>query len=77
MIQFYDSISNGYWHSRRLAFTMTGTFHTLEWIRVAADLVFLLVGVLPIVFAAMRLIFSRETPKALHVETPSPLLLAP
>ena len=29
------------------------------------------------VFAAMRLIFSRETPKALHVEAPSPLPLAP
>ena len=77
IIQLYDSISNGYWHSRRLAFTMTGTFHTLEWIRVAADLVFLLVGVLPLVIAAMRLIFSRETPKALHVEAPSPLPLAP
>jgi len=42
---------------------MTGTFHTLEWIRVVADLAFLLAGVLPLVLAAMRLIFSRETAK--------------
>jgi len=76
-IQFYDSISNGYWHSRRLAFTMTGTFHTLEWIRVTADLVFLLAGVLPLVLAAMRLIFSRETPEARQGEAPGHLPVAP
>ena len=60
VLQFSDAISNGYWHSRRLAFTMTGTFHTLEWLRVVADLVFLLVGVMPLIWAAMRLIFSSE-----------------
>jgi len=65
VLQFYDAISNGYWHARRLAFTMTGTFHTLEWIRVVADLVFLLVGVMPLVLASMRLIFcqDRATPR--------------
>jgi len=60
VLQFYDAISNGYWHARRLAFTMTGTFHTLEWIRVVADLVFLLVGVMPLVLASMRLIFCQD-----------------
>jgi len=63
-LQFYDAISNGYWHARRLAFTMTGTFHTLEWIRVVGDLVFLLGGVVPLVFASLRLICSPAPGKA-------------
>ena len=60
VLQFYDAITNGYWHARRLAFTMHGTFHTLEWIRLGGDLVFLLAGVVPVVLAAVKLIFSRE-----------------
>jgi nitric oxide reductase subunit B len=54
LLQLWDSLANGYWHARRLSFTMTGTFHTLEWLRMAADLVFLLVGVVPIVVATLR-----------------------
>ena len=64
VLQFYDSINHGYWHARRLSFTMAGTFHTLEWIRGVGDLVFLLAGVVPLVWAAMRLVFGKEPGKA-------------
>ena len=60
VIQLWDSISQGYWHSRRLAFLMTGTFHTLEWLRIVADLTFLLLGALPLSWAAFRLALARE-----------------
>jgi nitric oxide reductase subunit B len=53
-------LSNGYWHARRLTFLMGGTFHTLEWIRIVADTVFLLLGAVPIAFATLRLVFSEE-----------------
>jgi nitric oxide reductase subunit B len=56
VLQLWDSISNGYWHARRLAYLMGGTFHTLEWLRIVADGVFLLLGVLPLVAAAGRLV---------------------
>lgn len=59
VFQLYDAMANGYWHARRLAYTMTGTFHTLEWVRLAGDMVFLLVGVLPIVWAAFRMIIGK------------------
>jgi len=39
---------------------MTGTFHTLEWIRIVADLTFLLLGALPLTWAAARLLLARE-----------------
>jgi len=40
---------------------MSGTFHTLEWARSAADGVFLVVGVVPLVTAvAVLLLGSRK-----------------
>jgi nitric oxide reductase subunit B len=58
VLQLWDVLQNGYWHARRLTFLMTGPFHTLEWLRVAGDGVFLLVGVVPLVLA-MRFVFTR------------------
>jgi drug/metabolite transporter superfamily protein YnfA len=40
---------------------MSGTFHTLEWARSAADAVFLVLGVVPLVLAvAILLLGSRR-----------------
>ena len=64
VLQFQDAISHGYWHARRLTFTMSGTFHTLEWIRLVGDLVFLLGGVLPLVLAAVKLICGKDRTSA-------------
>jgi nitric oxide reductase subunit B len=60
VLQLRDSIDHGYWHARRLAFLMSGTFHTLEWLRIVADLTFLLAGVLPLFLAVMRLVLARK-----------------
>lgn len=60
VLQLYDAITQGYWHARRLTYLMTGTYHTLEWIRIVADLTFLLAGVVPLFLAAFRLIFGRD-----------------
>ena len=56
VLQLWDTMSNGYWHARRLTYLMSGTFHTLEWARVVADGVFLALGVLPIVAATGLLV---------------------
>jgi nitric oxide reductase subunit B len=64
VIQLWDVIENGYWHARRLNFLMGGLFHTLEWIRIAADMTFLLVGAVPIALAVMILLFNRTARKA-------------
>jgi len=39
---------------------MNGMFHKLEWIRVAGDTVFIVLGALPIVVGALRSILRRE-----------------
>jgi nitric oxide reductase subunit B len=61
VLQLWDSLSNGYWHARRLGYLMSGTFHTLEWIRIAADTFFLVFGVFPIVFAILRSVLGHPT----------------
>jgi nitric oxide reductase subunit B len=60
VLQLQDALANGYWHSRRLGYTMAGAFHALEWIRFAGDMTFLLAGALPITVAAFRMIFGKE-----------------
>ena len=64
VLQLQDVLQNGYWHARRLTYLMEGTFHTLEWARAAADGLFLLAGVVPLVAAvAVLLLGSRERPR--------------
>jgi nitric oxide reductase subunit B len=60
VLQLWDVIANGYWHARRLDYSMRGTFHALEWVRVAGDTVFLVLGVLPIAVAALRSFVKRD-----------------
>src|SRR5262249_34637575 len=54
VLQLWDSLTNGYWHARRLAFLMTGTFHALGWGGVGGDGVSSGFGVVPIVRAPRR-----------------------
>lgn len=60
VIQLWDVLTNGYWHARRLTFLMGGTYHALEWARMVADLVFLLVGAVPLAFATCKLVVKRD-----------------
>jgi nitric oxide reductase subunit B len=65
VLQLWDVLENGYWHARRLTYLMSGTFHALEWARVAADGVFLVVGVFPLVLGiAVLLLGSRNRERA-------------
>jgi nitric oxide reductase subunit B len=64
VLQLWDSLSHGYWHARRLTYLMSGTFHTLEWVRIGADMVFLTLGVVPILIAALRSLAKRDAPRA-------------
>src|SRR5512140_1810300 len=65
VLQLWDVLENGYWHARRLTYLMSGTFHALEWARLAADGVFLVIGVVPLVLAvAVLLLASRRRGEA-------------
>lgn len=59
VLQLWDAMQNGYWHARELTYLMSGYFHTLEWVRIFGDLTFILIGVIPIVFAILRTFLTR------------------
>ena len=64
VLQLWDSITNGYWHARQPAFTMSGPFHALEWVRLLGDGVFLVAGVVPLVTATLAVVLDPGTREA-------------
>lgn len=59
ILQFLDVINNGYWHARSTAFGDSPTALALAWARLPTDLVFIIVGVLLLLYAA-RMTYLRE-----------------
>jgi nitric oxide reductase subunit B len=51
VLQVRDALENGYWHARSLAYTGGALPRLFEWLRLPADLVFILLGALPILIA--------------------------
>ena len=66
VLQLWDSLNNGYWHARRLSYLTSGMFHALEWVRIFADSVFLVLGAAPILVAALRSLRRRDAPRAME-----------
>jgi nitric oxide reductase subunit B len=60
VLQLWDSIAHGYWHARRLTFLMGGLYHRLEWVRMAGDMIFILVGAVPIALGVLRSMWKRD-----------------
>ena len=54
VLQLYDVLQNGYWHARSAAFGHSPLMHALEWARLPGDLIFIAVGVVPLVIAALK-----------------------
>jgi nitric oxide reductase subunit B len=54
VLQFVDVLKNGYWHARGPEFLNDRTSILIEWIRLPADAIFILLGVLPLLMAAGR-----------------------
>ncbi len=53
VLQLIDVLNNGYWHGRGSAFANLPTSRMLEWFRLPADGIFIGLGVLPLVIAAL------------------------
>ncbi|MDD5713214.1 MAG: cbb3-type cytochrome c oxidase subunit I, partial [Smithellaceae bacterium] len=51
VLQLYDVLVNGYWHARSLAYTGQPLARAIEWGRLPGDLVFIFLGVIPMVVA--------------------------
>ena len=60
VVQLWDVLQHGYWHARTEEFVMSGLFHTIEWVRIIADVIFLLFGVLPMLLFAVFSFIKRD-----------------
>jgi len=52
VLQFFDVLKNGYWHARGPEFLNDRITTLIEWIRLPADAIFILFGVVPLLIAA-------------------------
>jgi nitric oxide reductase subunit B len=53
VLQLVDVLNNGYWHARGPEFLSQRIVRVLEWLRMPGDLIFIVLGVLPAVVAAI------------------------
>jgi nitric oxide reductase subunit B len=52
VMQLIDVLQNGYWHARSPEFLTQTQIQIIEWIRLPADIVFIVVGVMPLLIAS-------------------------
>jgi len=50
LLQLYESVSHGYFEARSLAYLKSGPNAVLEWLRLPGDTVFIIGGVLPLIY---------------------------
>ncbi len=65
VLQLVDVLNNGYWHARGPEFLSQRIVRVIEWCRLPGDLVFILLGVLPLVYAA-GITWKRSKNSAAH-----------
>ena len=52
VMQLTDVLNNGNWHARSLEYLHKGMMHTIEWLRLPGDVIFIVLGVVPLVIAS-------------------------
>ena len=65
-LQLYDSFHNGYWHARQADFFQQPAVRMIEWLRLPGDAIFILCGILPVVYLAVRMFLHRRRYQQLH-----------
>jgi nitric oxide reductase subunit B len=67
IVQLRDVLENGYWHARSLDFSGQPLMRAIEWLRMPGDIIFIFVGVVPMLLAAAtawrKLAFNLSRPE--------------
>ncbi len=58
VLQFADVLKNGYWHARSPDFLHRGVMPLIEWFRLPADLIFIFLGVVPMLIAVGKRMYE-------------------
>ena len=59
IVQLYDSFQHGYWHAREPDFFQQPLIRIFEWLRLPGDVLFILGGIVPVVYLALRMFRER------------------
>jgi nitric oxide reductase subunit B len=63
LLQLLDVLNNGYWHARGPEYLNSRSSLMIEWLRLPADAIFILLGVIPLVIASWKAYrFVRKMP---------------
>jgi nitric oxide reductase subunit B len=76
-IQLYDAFKLGYWHAREPAFFEQPLVRLFEWLRLPGDLLFIVGGILPVVYLALRMAAARRRYASLPPEAATEQFTAP
>jgi nitric oxide reductase subunit B len=60
IIQLFDSVGHGYWHARQAELFARTSVRVIEWARLPGDLLFIVGGILPVVYLAVRVFRQRR-----------------
>jgi nitric oxide reductase subunit B len=73
-IQLYESVSNSYFHARSLDFLTNSTNTLLEWLRFPGDVLFIVGGILPLLYICW--LGVRYRVQRVTLEEPEEILFA-
>jgi len=62
VLQFSDAFANSYWHAREPAFFADPIVRMFEWFRLPGDALFIVGGIIPVVYLAVRMFLNRGRP---------------
>jgi len=60
ILQLRDSFANGYWHARDSEFFQQPAVRLVEWLRMPGDVLFIVAGIGPVVYLALRMFRERN-----------------
>jgi nitric oxide reductase subunit B len=60
IFQLFDSFHSGYWHAREIEFFRQPVIRVIEWMRMPGDLLFIVGGIVPVVYLAARMFSQRN-----------------
>ncbi|MHB9134193.1 MAG: nitric-oxide reductase large subunit [Armatimonadota bacterium] len=60
ILQLFDSFQYGYWHARQPEFFAQPIVRAFEWLRLPGDVFFIVIGILPVVYLALRMFLERK-----------------
>ena len=76
VLQFRDVLKHGYWHARGLDYLNQDFVRFLEWCRLPGDMIFIFLGVVPLVIA-MGLTYLRANPWTPTLKQTDPAIRRP